>query len=88
MSKIENEFGELGRIHLYIYFVEESFLMRAEVHECHHFYEDHFVKTFTPDNPRKFMSTLRKEMMLLKTSLPRGIWIRGYENALVGCLKF
>ena len=57
--------------------------MLNEVHESHHYYKDHFVDNFTPDKPRKFMSVVRKEMLLLRSSLPPGIFIRGFENAMV-----
>jgi hypothetical protein len=57
--------------------------MLNEVHETHHFYGDDVVKNFTPDKPRKFMSVIRKELLLLKSSLPSGIFIRGFENAMV-----
>ena len=67
------------------YFLVEAFLVLSEVPDSHHYYSDHFVNTFTPDKPRKFTSVVRKEMMLLKSSLPSGILIRGFENAMV-CL--
>jgi hypothetical protein len=57
--------------------------MLSEVHESHHYYADHFVKNFTPNKPSKFMSVVRKEMLLLRSSLPSGILIRGFENAMV-----
>ncbi|CAB3996084.1 Hypothetical predicted protein, partial [Paramuricea clavata] len=60
----------------------EAFLMLSEVHESHHYYADHFVKNFSPNKPRKFMSVVRKEMLLLRSSLPSGILIRGFENAM------
>ena len=61
---------------------DEAFLMLNEVHESHHYYADHFVKNFTPDKPRKFTSVVRKEILLLRSSLPSGIFIRGFENAM------
>lgn len=67
--------------------VAASFVMLSAAHETHHFYADHFVKTFTPDQPKKFTSVIRKEMMLLRSSLPKGILIRGFENAMVIVLR-
>jgi hypothetical protein len=63
--------------------------MLSEVHESHHYYADHFEKNFTPNKPGKFMSVVRKEMLLLRSSLPSGILIRGFENAMVRfiCLR-
>lgn len=38
---------------------------------------------FQPTDPPHFYRTVRKEMKLLKTSLPLGIWVRGYEDRMV-----
>ncbi|XP_068204113.1 (E3-independent) E2 ubiquitin-conjugating enzyme UBE2O isoform X3 [Palaemon carinicauda] len=37
---------------------------------------------FQPTDPTHFYRTVRKEMKLLKTSLPSGIWVRGYEDRM------
>ncbi|XP_042893465.1 (E3-independent) E2 ubiquitin-conjugating enzyme-like isoform X2 [Penaeus japonicus] len=37
---------------------------------------------FQPTDPPHFYRTVRKEMKLLKTSLPLGIWVRGYEDRM------
>lgn len=37
---------------------------------------------FQPTDPPHFYRTVRKEMKLLKTSLPPGIWVRGYEDRM------
>lgn len=38
---------------------------------------------FQPTDPQHFYRTVRKEMKLLNTSLPPGIWVRGYEDRMV-----
>ena len=48
----------------------------AEQHACK-------ASPYRPDNPRKFMSCIKKEMTLLQTSLPQGILVRGYEDRMV-----
>ena len=58
--------------------------MLGEVHESHHYYQDH--ATFAPCNQRMFMSVLRKEILLLRSSLPSGILIRGFEDACVSLM--
>ncbi|KAG0729200.1 (E3-independent) E2 ubiquitin-conjugating enzyme UBE2O [Chionoecetes opilio] len=37
---------------------------------------------FQPTDPQHFYRTVRKEMKLLSTSLPPGIWVRGYEDRM------
>lgn len=37
---------------------------------------------FQPTDPQHFYRTVRKEMKLLNTSLPPGIWVRGYEDRM------
>ena len=39
---------------------------------------------FQPENPRRFMSCVKKEMALLQSALPPGILVRGYEDRMVG----
>lgn len=43
---------------------------------------------FQPAEPKKFFSTVRKEMALLATSLPDGIMVKTFEDRMVGVLAF
>lgn len=38
---------------------------------------------FQPAEPKKFFSTVRKEMALLATSLPDGIMVKTFEDRMV-----
>ncbi|XP_048575848.1 (E3-independent) E2 ubiquitin-conjugating enzyme UBE2O isoform X2 [Nematostella vectensis] len=55
-----------------------AFMMIESVPTSHAFKNT----TFSPENQRKFLSCLRKELMLLQSSLPEGILVRGYEDRM------
>ena len=38
---------------------------------------------FQPADPQAFYRTVRKELRLLQSSLPPGIWVRGFEDRMV-----
>ncbi|XP_067005905.2 (E3-independent) E2 ubiquitin-conjugating enzyme UBE2O [Anabrus simplex] len=37
---------------------------------------------FQPTDPQHFYRTVRKELKLLRTSLPEGIWVKGFEDRM------
>lgn len=37
---------------------------------------------FQPTDPQNFFRTVRKELKLLRTSLPDGIWVKGFEDRM------
>jgi ubiquitin-conjugating enzyme E2 O len=38
---------------------------------------------FQPTDPQNFFRTVRKEIKLLRSSLPPGIWVKGFEDRMV-----
>lgn len=66
-------------------FLAEGFLMLSEAPASHKFNTN--GTPFSPTCQRKFVSVVRKEILLLQSSLPSGILIRGFENAMVSCVK-
>lgn len=38
---------------------------------------------FQPTDPKYFFKTVRNEIKLLRTSLPQGIWVKGFEDRMV-----
>uniref|UniRef100_A0A8C4Q8D1 Ubiquitin conjugating enzyme E2 O n=1 Tax=Eptatretus burgeri TaxID=7764 RepID=A0A8C4Q8D1_EPTBU len=51
---------------------------------CNVLADCHIYKTteFLPLDPKKFFNTIRKEMLLLATSLPEGIRVKAYEDRM------
>ena len=50
--------------------------------------EHKFMLTlFQPTDPKNFIKFLRKEIQLLRTSLPSGIHVKGFEDRMVSQLK-
>jgi ubiquitin-conjugating enzyme E2 O len=41
------------------------------------------LSVFQPTDPKNFIKFLRKEIQLLRTSLPDGIHIKGFEDRMV-----
>lgn len=41
---------------------------------------------FQPTDPQNFFRTVRKEIKLLRSSLPPGIWVKGFEDRMVSGL--
>ncbi|XP_042236826.1 (E3-independent) E2 ubiquitin-conjugating enzyme UBE2O-like isoform X3 [Homarus americanus] len=56
----------------------DGFLVLEAAPDSHKFK----LTMFQPTDPPHFYRTVRKEMKLLKTSLPPGIWVRGYEDRM------
>ena len=56
--------------------------MLSEV-PTNHFFKAANEATFQPYDQSKFLSVLRKEVLLLQSSIPPGILIRGFENSMV-----
>ncbi|XP_070580497.1 (E3-independent) E2 ubiquitin-conjugating enzyme UBE2O-like [Ptychodera flava] len=55
-----------------------GFCMLESVPESHKFR----LHPCTPDDPKKFASTIRKELKLLHSSLPAGILVKGFEDRM------
>ncbi|KAK7113797.1 (E3-independent) E2 ubiquitin-conjugating enzyme-like [Littorina saxatilis] len=55
-----------------------GFFMCSSAPDCH----SYIAKTCLPSNPKTFQSALRKELKLLKSSLPDGIIIKGFEDRM------
>eukprot|EP00794_Sanderia_malayensis_P009375 gene9375-10362_t len=58
--------------------VKDSFSMIAQVHDSHRYVADES----NPTNPRQFMSTIRKEIIALKSHLPAGVLVKAYESRM------
>ena len=43
---------------------------------------------FQPTDPQNFFRTVRKEIKLLRSSLPPGIWVKGFEDRMVSVFFF
>ncbi|RXG70171.1 (E3-independent) E2 ubiquitin-conjugating enzyme [Armadillidium vulgare] len=56
----------------------DGFQVLEAAPDCHKFK----LTMFQPNDPPHFYRTVRKEMKLLSTSLPPGIWVRGYEDRM------
>ncbi|XP_045602327.2 (E3-independent) E2 ubiquitin-conjugating enzyme UBE2O isoform X9 [Procambarus clarkii] len=56
----------------------DGFLVLEAAPDSHKFK----LTMFQPTDPPHFYRTVRKEMKLLTTSLPPGIWVRGYEDRM------
>ncbi len=44
---------------------------------------DRYGDAFTPSDPRSFVKAVRKELELLKTSLPPGILVKAFADRMV-----
>ncbi|KAL8616917.1 hypothetical protein ACOMHN_041836 [Nucella lapillus] len=56
----------------------QGFFMSASAPSSH----GYASKTCLPSNPKKFNSTVRKELKLLRSSLPHGIIVKGFEDRM------
>lgn len=41
---------------------------------------------FQPVDHQSFYRTVRKEIKLLRSALPPGIWVKGFEDRMVGLI--
>ena len=46
---------------------------------CHKFK----LSVFQPNDPKNFIKFVRREVKLLRSSLPRGIRVKGFEDRMV-----
>lgn len=65
---VEEQYAQLFR--------KEKFMLWESVHEGHKF----VGSSCEPSNPSLFFRTVKKEISLLKSSLPEGIIVKGFDN--------
>ncbi|XP_022093687.1 (E3-independent) E2 ubiquitin-conjugating enzyme-like [Acanthaster planci] len=58
----------------------DNFFLMEEVPETHHFNMPSVA--FSPEDPKQFSLTMRREMRLLQTSLPQGIRVKGFADRM------
>lgn len=61
-----------------IYAEGEGFMIDETAPDCHKFK----LTMFQPTDPTNFFRTVSKELKLLKSSLPPGIWVKGFEDRI------
>lgn len=61
-----------------IYTEGEGFMIDETAPDCHKFK----LTMFQPTDPTNFFRTVSKEIKLLKSSLPPGIWVKGFEDRI------
>ena len=62
---------------MYFFFLDFSMVENAP--SCHKFK----LSVFQPNDPKNFIKFVRREVKLLRSSLPSGIHVKGYEDRMV-----
>ncbi|EZA56492.1 hypothetical protein DMN91_010027 [Ooceraea biroi] len=58
--------------------LHEGFSIEETAPDCHKFK----LTMFQPTDPTNFFRTVSKELKLLKSSLPPGVWVKGFEDRI------
>lgn len=61
-----------------VYTEGEGFMIEETAPDCHKFK----LTMFQPTDPTNFFRTVSKELKLLRSSLPPGIWVKGFEDRI------
>ncbi|XP_012217325.1 (E3-independent) E2 ubiquitin-conjugating enzyme UBE2O [Linepithema humile] len=61
-----------------VYAEGEGFSIEETAPDCHKFK----LTMFQPTDPTNFFRTVSKELKLLKSSLPAGVWVKGFEDRI------